>query len=374
MTGDLTYDPARWRRVHVQDEATLRTVAAELASAPAIGVDLEMGQRVERKPGGQQEWVHILALVQIASDDLSIIVDPLRVRDLSALEPLMTSSARKVFLGGGQDVALLERAGLPPRNIVDVGEIGLAIYGRREDGMAALSRRMFGLSLDKTLRRTDWMVRPLNPTLLTYAYRDAELTLTIYRWFQEHFPEVVRENERLTLDPPLPATTPIWLQQAFGRQSGDAYAIAMEHGIDPRSHADRLSADVSALLAAVSAPRMVNKLVRISADLGLVNLVPEILPLVGSSSSLVRASAARALGRLAAPETAEAALDGLKDDPIEEVRKVAGSALKEMRKRGTAGEPPDAEPEPEEAPPALGDEARLALQQLLERMQSESPE
>ena len=57
--------------------------------------------------------------------------------------------------------------------------------------MAALSRRIFGLSLDKSVRRTDWMHRPLNPALLAYAYRDAELTLLIYRWFQEHYPEAV---------------------------------------------------------------------------------------------------------------------------------------------------------------------------------------
>jgi hypothetical protein len=370
MTHDVTYDPARWRRVHVQDEATLRQVAAELQHAPAIGVDLEMGQRVERRPGGQQEWIHILALVQIASDTLSVIVDPLRCRDLSPLRPIMVGPARKVFLGGGQDVALLEKAGLPPRTIVDVGEIGLAIYGRREDGMAALSRRMFGLSLDKTVRRTDWMVRPLNPTLLTYAYRDAELTLTIYHWFQQHFPDVVRDHERLLLDPPLPKDTAEWLRAAFGRQSGDAYAIAMEQGIDPRSHVDRLSADVEHVLGQVSAPRMVNRLVRIATDLGLQPVVPSILPLVQSSSSLLRASVARSLGKLSTQEVVEAPLEQLKQDSVEEVQRAAASALKELRKRAAAGDQADEEVEPEAEPPALNDDARLALQQLLDRMQS----
>jgi hypothetical protein len=371
MTSDVTYDPARWRRVHVQDEATLREVAEELSSAPAIGVDLEMGQRIERRPGGQQEWIHILALVQIASDHLSVIVDPLRCRDLSSLKPIMTGPARKVFLGGGQDVALLEKAGLPPRAIVDVGEIGLAIYGRREDGMAALSRRMFGLSLDKTVRRTDWMVRPLNPTLLTYAYRDAELTLTIYQWFEQHFPDVVRDHKRLLLDPPLPAETPEWLRAAFGRQSGDAYAIAMEHDIDPRLHAERLAIDVEHALSRVSAPRMVNRLVRIAGDLGLQPVVPRLLPLVDSSSSLLRASVARSLGKLSTLDMAQASLERLKEDPVEEVQRAAASALKELRKRDAAGDQPDELVEPEEEPPALNDDARQALQQLLDRMQSE---
>jgi 3'-5' exonuclease/HEAT repeats len=371
MTANVGYDPTRWRRVHVQDVTALCEVTKELMCADAIGVDLEMGQRVERKPGGQQEWIHILALVQIASDTLSVIVDPLRCTDLSPLGPLLAGPIRKVFLGGGQDVALLEKAGIPARNIVDVGEIGLAIYGRREDGMAALSRRMFGLSLDKTVRRTDWMVRPLNPTLLSYAYRDAELTLTIYRWFTANYPDVVRAHERVLLDPPLPLGTPEWLEIAFAKQSGEAYTIAMERGLDPRSHAPRLTTDLSAALREVSAPRMVNKLVRMAADLGLEALVPAILPLIKSSSSLVRASAARALGRLASPEIGKGLLEGLKDDPIEEVRKTAGTALKEMKKRVSE---PDAQPEdePSEPVPSLDDDTRSALQRLLQQMESEA--
>jgi hypothetical protein len=372
MTFGDHFDPSRWRRVHVQDAQTLREVARELSGAAAVGVDLEMGQRVDRKPGGQQEWVHVLALVQIASDDLSVIVDPLRCDDLSPLKPLLGGPARKVFLGGGQDVALLDKAGIPARNIVDVGEIGLAIYGRREDGMAALARRMFGLSLDKTIRRTDWLARPLNPTLLTYAFRDAELTLAIYRRFQEQFPEIVREHERAVLDPPLAADTPEWLLAAFSRQSSDAYAIAMERGLDPRTHASRLTRDMRAALREVSAPRAVNKLVRISSDLGLEALVPDILPLAESSSSLVRASVARAIGRLAVPEEGQPVLERYREDPIEEVRKVAVTALKEMRKRATEqGAPMTADEEPEDEP-ALSGDARSALQRLLEEMQGEA--
>lgn len=367
MTEHALYDPSRWRHVHVQDAATLRDVAGELRRAEALGVDLEMGQRVERLPGGQQEWTHILALVQIASDSLSIIVDPLRCDDLSPLRPIMAGPARKVFLGGGQDVALLDRAGIPARTIVDVGEIGLAIFGRREDGMAALARRMFGLSLDKTVRRTDWMARPLNPTLLTYAFRDAELTLTIYRWFQAHYPEITRAHERELLDPPLPPFTAPWLQLAFSRSSSDAYALAMEHGLDPRENESALAGDLGRVLNGVSAPRMVNRLVRIATDLGLESLVPDIAPLVDSPSSLVRASAARALGRLATPDAATLPLERLKEDPVEDVRRVAATAMKESRRRATAVEEPASLEEQDQAP-SLDDDTRAALQRLLEQM------
>src|SRR5436305_1650803 len=136
---DTGYHPERYRREYVQDPAALATAADALAGADAVGVDIEMGQRMIRHPGGVQEWKHILALVQIASSDVSIVVDPLRCSDLSPLAPLLAGTATKVFLGGGQDVALLEAAGIPACNVADVGEVAYAVFGRREDGMAALS-------------------------------------------------------------------------------------------------------------------------------------------------------------------------------------------------------------------------------------------
>ena len=218
MTASRVYDPLQFERVHIRSDEALQAIAPRFDSADAIGIDIEMGQHVVRRPGGVQEWTHVLALIQIASESLSVLVDPLRCNDLSPLRPLLTGSTRKVFLGGGQDSALLDAAGIPARNIVDVGEIALAVFGRREDGMAALARRIFDLSLDKSVRRTDWMQRPLNPALLAYAYRDAELTLLIYRWFQEQYPEAVALHERTLLDARLSDEVAPWITAALTGQ------------------------------------------------------------------------------------------------------------------------------------------------------------
>jgi len=146
----------------------------------------------------------------------------------------------------------------------------------------------------------------------------------------------------------------------------------MERDLDPRTHGDQLGSDLRQTLQQVSAPRMVNKLVRIATDLGVEQAVPDILPLANSPSSLVRASVARAIGRLADPEVGAEPLEKLKEDPIEEVRKVAATALKEMRKRAAEEEEstPDEEETAEEGA-SLNSEARLALQHLLEQMQDE---
>lgn len=368
MTEARGYQPTQFRRVYIQSDAELRRVVPGLLEHDAIGVDLEMGQRVKRNPGGLQEWIHLLALIQIATEELSVVIDPLRCEDLSPLRDLMAGPARKVFLGGGQDVALLERAELPVRNVVDVGEIALGIFGRREDGMAALSHRIFGISLDKTVRRADWLARPLNAALITYAHRDAELTLLIYRWFQEHYPAATAMHERSVLEPELAHDAPPWLRETIRRPGSDVLAVAMEHGFQPDRDSETYSATLGAALEVAEAPRQVNRLLRIASELGLKPVLPQVLPFIGSPSSLLRTSAARTIGQLAEMDEGLGLLEDLKQDPVEEVRKAAESAARDLRKPRVRGQ---VRPEPDDEPLALGESARAALDQLRKQLEDE---
>jgi hypothetical protein len=325
-----------------------------------------MGQRIERKPGGLQEWLHLLALIQIATDGLSVVIDPLRCADLSPLRDLMAGTTRKVFLGGGQDVALLERAGLPVRNVVDVGEIALGIFGRREDGMAALAHRIFGISLDKSVRRADWLARPLNAALITYAHRDAELTLLIYRWFLEHYPAATALHERTVLEPELAEDAPLWLRETIRRPASDVLAVAMEHGFRPERDVEAYATDVGAALEVAEAPRQINRLLRIASELGLRPALPRIMRFTASPSSLLRTAAARAIGQLAEMPDGLATLEELKQDPVEDVRKAAESAVRDLRKprvREKVGSEPDNDP------PALGETTMAALDQLRKQLE-----
>ena len=363
----VTYRPAQFRRVLVADAEALRQVTKDLQQADAVGVDLEMVQRVQRQPGGYQQWAHVLALIQVASDTVSAVIDPLRCGDLSPLRPLMAGPIRKVFLGGGQDAALLEGAGIGPRTVVDVGEVALALFGRREDGMAALARRIFGISLDKTVRRADWLARPINPALLTYAHQDAELTVLIYRWFRQHYPDVVELHQRAVLDPPIPDSLPAWLVDALSRPSAELSYLLAEHHLDPERDVEALTADVQRALGLLRAPRQINRMFRVAGELRLVALLPEVLLLLDSRSSLMRASAARAVGLLAEPEEGRAALEPLRNDPIEDVRRAAGAALRDLEA------PQQAEQGEEEADtPSLGGDALSALQRLREQLESDA--
>lgn len=365
MSADEGGILAPFRRVFVTDEHALSDVVPVLMSTDVIGVDVEMGQRVRRQPGGYQEWVHVLALIQLAADDLSVVVDPLRC-PVAPLGPLMAGPARKVFLGGGQDAALLERAGIAPVGVVDVGEVALALFGRREDGMAALSRRIFGVSLDKTVRRADWMVRPLNPTLLAYAHRDAELTLQIYRWMEREHGDVLRFHQRAHFEGSLGPGAPEWLKKAVSHSQADALAIVMEHGIDAKTDGARLGRDLQAELDRRPPPRLLNRLLRVGADLGLTDILPFALSLTDSPSSLIRASAARAIGVLAEREVGEPILEGLSADPIEDVRKAAMAGLRDLR--AAPAEDVGTDETVDEAP-SLDEAAISALEQLKTRLE-----
>jgi ribonuclease D len=356
-----------FRRVFVADDAALSAIVPELQQHDVLAVDIEMGQRMRRKPGGQQEWRHILALIQLAAGDLSVVVDPLRC-SVAALAGPFAGAARKVLLGGGQDVAMLARAAIPLEHVVDIGEVARSVFGPREDGMAALANRIFGITIDKTVRRTDWMVRPLNPALLSYAHQDAELTLQIYAWLAEHYPVEIAYHERRYYDTPLAEGSPEWLRDAVARGQIDVLAVVREHGIDLETTRDRLGAEVLAALADAHSPRLINRLLRAAADLKLTTVLPQALTYRASPSSLVRAAAARAVGSLAEPDEGEIILRSMAQDERTEVQHAAQAALKELRKP-----PPLAQEEPaEEDTPALGVEAISALERLKAQLEASS--
>jgi hypothetical protein len=141
----------------------------------------------------------------------------------------------------------------------------------------------------------------------------------------------------------------------------------MEHGFNPERDREVLTEDMRLALAETTAPRLVNKLVRISSDVGLSDLVPQFMLLADSQSSLIRTAVARAIGVLASPESGEATLLRLKDDPIAEVKAAAEAGLKDLRAPVVEETPEAAAPDE----PSLDPAAMSALQGLMQAMQGE---
>jgi hypothetical protein len=91
-----------------------------------------------------------------------------------------------------------------------------------------------------------------------------------------------------------------------------------------------------------------------------------VVPLADSPSAFLRASAARGLGQLGTLEEDAATLERLRADEMEEVRKAAEAALREL---ATPPAKEEEDVEEEEETPSLDDDAQAALRRLLDQMQ-----
>lgn len=150
----------------VEDDQRLREVAKRLAKSPAIGVDTESDSFYS-----YQEKV---CLLQISDLDTDYVIDPLAVKDLSPLAPIMADPRIvKVFHGADYDVVCLRRDyGFDFHNIFDT-MIASQLLGLPKLGLADLIGEYFGLEIDKKYQRHDWSLRPLLDDHIEYARGDS---------------------------------------------------------------------------------------------------------------------------------------------------------------------------------------------------------
>ncbi|WP_151987769.1 ribonuclease D [Rhizobium sp. EC-SD404] len=124
-----------------------------------------------------------LCLVQMASPDLAVIVDPLAAGiDLSPFFKLMADTKiTKVFHAARQDIEIIFHLGdLIPHPIFDT-QIAAMVCGFGDSiSYDQLVARITGGHIDKTSRFTDWSRRPLSETQLEYALADVTHLRDVY--------------------------------------------------------------------------------------------------------------------------------------------------------------------------------------------------
>ncbi len=154
--------PTRW--VRTPDE--LDALVDELTPHRAIGIDTEADSL--------HHYVEKVCLVQLtAFGGASWLIDPLALRDLSALAPILAdASVLKVVHGGDNDVTSMRRDfGFTFRSMFDTG-IAARLLGDTEVGLQALVRNELGVELSKGSQRDDWSKRPLTAKQEAYALAD----------------------------------------------------------------------------------------------------------------------------------------------------------------------------------------------------------
>lgn len=136
-----------------------------------------------------------VCLLQIGlPDGRAWLVDPLAVKDLSALAPLMSAEVpEKIFHNADNDLVLLKRDfGWSFRNLFDTG-VAARLAGRSSLGLDTLLEKEFGIRHSKKYQRTDWSRRPLEPGQEAYAAEDVRHLFALRDKFLEELRGLNRE-------------------------------------------------------------------------------------------------------------------------------------------------------------------------------------
>jgi ribonuclease D len=150
-----------------------------------------------------------VCLLQISTDTDTFILDPLVLKEIGSLAPLIADPAvEKVFHAAGYDVFCLRRDyGFAFANIFDT-HMAAQLLGYEYLGLSAMMEMLLGIHHSKRRQRDDWSQRPLVAEQLEYAAMDTHHLLQLrdvleselkqkgrLSWAQEEF-AVAAANER----------------------------------------------------------------------------------------------------------------------------------------------------------------------------------
>jgi ribonuclease D len=169
----------------VTTDIELAELISRLESVPVIGLDTEfLRERTYRAE---------LCLVQLASADLAVCVDPLAVKGVSKLGPLLGANGPiKVMHASRQDLEVLcPDVGLT-QPVFDT-QVAAALTGLPSQiGYGDLVKRMLGKELSKAHTRTDWSRRPLSDEQVEYALDDVRYLIPLKEKLEEELARLGR--------------------------------------------------------------------------------------------------------------------------------------------------------------------------------------
>ena len=180
--SDKTMDGNRFSYEWIETLPRLKEIARILGQAEIIGVDLESDSFYH--------YFEKVCLLQIATESASYVLDPLALRDLSALHPVFSNPGiLKVLHGADYDIRSLYRDfRLEVDNLFDT-HLACQFLGLRETGLEAVLRSRFQVELNKKFQRADWSRRPLSPEMLEYAAMDGRYLIPLAHMLERELEE-----------------------------------------------------------------------------------------------------------------------------------------------------------------------------------------
>ena len=165
----------------------LENLAQAIENEKTIGVDLEADSMYHFKEK--------VCLIQLATNKINVVIDPLMINDLSPLKPVFKNRRiRKIFHGADYDVRSLYRDfNISICNLFDT-ELASRFLGYSETSLEAVLKNKFGVKLDKKFQRKDWSRRPLPQEMINYAAKDSRYLLPLANELTEELKKLNRRR------------------------------------------------------------------------------------------------------------------------------------------------------------------------------------
>lgn len=157
---------------YVRDASALETLVADLAASERIALDTEFMR--------ERTYYARLCLVQVATDELMAVVDPLACEDLKPLWQVVTGGPEVIFHAASQDLEIIvQESGALPSTHFDT-QVAASFLGYGDSiGHSRLVASLTGNSLGRSEAYTDWARRPLSQEQVDYALDDVRYLLSM---------------------------------------------------------------------------------------------------------------------------------------------------------------------------------------------------
>jgi len=157
----------------------LAACCEQLAAGPCFGLDTEFV--------GEDTYHPRLCLVQVATAERLVLIDPLSVGPLDAFWKLVVDPANLVVVHAGREEVRLCHlwSGQTPGNLCDL-QIAAGLVGMNYPlGHGNLVYQVLGIQLAKGETLTEWRTRPLTRAQIGYAFDDVRYLLPLWQRLAE---------------------------------------------------------------------------------------------------------------------------------------------------------------------------------------------
>lgn len=186
------------------DPDEVREALAAFADQPIIGLDTETFWDYSTRQNR-------LSLLQLAAPTGEVVVIDALAAGMEETRSLIENPAALMAAHNANfDYEVLRQAGFAVEGLIDTLRLARRTLRLRSFSLASVSEHLLGLTLDKSLQKSDWRPRPLSREQLNYAALDAQVALRVYQELTSRLEQEGRlafELRRARIAPPTGQTS-----------------------------------------------------------------------------------------------------------------------------------------------------------------------